>query len=177
MKRIILLIMVVFVVFLLYKKSNVKEVSINKRFKDEYYSFSDLTIGDRKNINYTVTNNSVVPVKVRVRINDKWMNPTGKIINAPSDAVIISINNNDWEFHNKYYYYKYTLNVGETSSPLVYFIELNNNLSDVKCTNSEGISICTGDMGGLANMNYKLSFQNDFIDSNIAGKVWNYGVK
>lgn len=173
MKKIILLIVVFLVVFLFYKKNKIEEVSLIKRFNDEYYTFDNMIVGDRKNINYTVTNNGVVPAKVRVKISDMWMNPRGKIINAPTDAIIMSINYSDWEFDNKYYYYKHVLDVGDTTRPLVYFIELNNNLSDVNCINHDNISTCTGDMNGLANMSYKLSFKHNLVDYKVADKLWN----
>ena len=172
MKKIILIIIVVFVVFLSFKKNNIKEVSLIKKFNDEYYSFDNLVIGDRKYINYSVTNDSLVSVKVRVKITEKWINSMGKIINV-SDAIILSINNNDWYYDDGYYYYKHVLDVGNTTEPLIYYIELNDNLSTVKCTSSDSMKqVCTGDMSGLAGMSYKISFKNNLVESNVANKIW-----
>ena len=169
MRKIILFIIVVFAVLFLIKKNNVREVSLTKKFNNEYYSYDDLNFGDRKYINYTVTNNSIVSVKVRVKITDKWINSMGKIINI-EDSVILSINNNDWYYDDGYYYYKYNLNPGSTTEPLVYYIELNDNLSNVNCSYSDNMKqVCSSDINGLS---YKISFKNNFIESKIANKIW-----
>lgn len=174
MKKIIIILVVILVVFFLIKSDvDVEEVSLNKIFSDEYYSFDDINVGDRKYIDYTVTNNGVVPVKVRVKISDKWMNQTGKIIKAPDDAIIKHINYDYWEYKDGYYYYKNILEVGNTTEKLINYIELNEDLSDVNCINTDNrTSVCTGDMNGLSNMNYKISFKKNVIDYNLYDKVW-----
>lgn len=175
MKRIIVIVViVVLVVFCFNNRKIVQEVSLNKRFNDEFYSFDKLNPGDKKSINYFVTNDSTSTVKVRVKINEIWLNDRGKIINAPDDAIIMNINNDDWIYIDGYYYYKYSLMSGTSTSPLVYDIELNDNLSNVNCTKSNDgmISTCIGNMNGLSDKIYKINFKSNIVDERFADKIW-----
>lgn len=177
MKKIIIIFLVVFGVFIVnYKKSSVRSVLNIKSFSNEYVSFDEWLPGEVKPINYTVSNNELFPVMVRVKIKSKWVNYSGnKIVDVPNDVVIMDINNNDWKYKDGYYYYKYSINIGEKSSLLINFIELNEKYFNVICTSSDdGLTRnCSSDTSILNNKKYVLSFKQEIVDKKIYGKVWN----
>ena len=176
MKKIILIVIVVFGVFIFnYKNKEVKSVLNIKPFNDEYVSFDEWLPGETKPINYTVSNNEIFSVMVRVKIKSKWVNNSlNKIIEVPKDTVIININDVDWKYKNGYYYYKYELSSGETTSLLINSIMLNDRYFSVKCTSSSDgvVRNCSSDMNILNNKKYVLSFKQETIDKKMYSKVW-----
>ena len=176
MKKIILIISVTLVVFYIFnKESNVKSVFSFNSFTNQYASFSDLVLGNRNEVNYSVLNNSNTSVMVRVKIKEKWVNSIGnKIVSVPNNLVLISINNNDWKYKDGYYYYKNVLNVGEESSKLINYIELNDSMFKVKCNYSDnGLEEhCSTDTSLIDNKQYILTFKEEFIDEMVYSKVW-----
>ena len=177
MKKIILIIIVVFLVFTFnYKNKRVKSVLNIRPFNNEYVSFDEWIPGEVKPINYTVSNNEIFSVMVRVKIKSKWVNYSGnKIIDVPKDIVIIDVNSDDWKYYDGYYYYKYSLNSGEESSLLINSIMLNEKYFNVTCTSSDDglVRNCSSNMNMFDNKKYVLSFKQEIIDKNMYSKVWN----
>lgn len=122
-------------------------------------------------------------------MQEKWVNANGLEIsglidsngdltnNAGSEhaAIINFSDNNNWEEENGYYYFKYVLKPGETTSTLTDSVTFNcNTNASQTCTKSQDGQhvICSTSGNGYDNATYTLTFKIDTIQYQNYDKVW-----
>jgi len=88
----------------------------------------------------TTKNEGTIPAAVRVSLTEKWEDSEGNDISSQVDVdnVIINFDNQDeWTKEGDYYYYKYFLEPGDTTSSFIKSVTLNSNINGVSCTESQ----------------------------------------
>ena len=128
------------------------------------------------------TNDGDVPAAFRVKYTEKWEDSNGNDITAtvPSDAVILNfVNVSQWEYNSSdgYYYYKYRVDPGKSSSSFISSIKLNDNLvGDVDCVNNGDTYNCTSNLTGLMGATYTITFLKETVQHTKYQTVWNTNV-
>ena len=126
----------------------------------------------------TATNNGNIQAAFRVKITESWKDSGNNDItsNVPSNAVTINfINNKDWSYNSNdgYYYYKWIIKPGETTSSIISGVTLNVDLmGSSSCQNVNGDLICTNNLNGLAGAEYTVTFQKETVDYTKYQQFW-----
>lgn len=124
-------------------------------------------------------NEGTIPAAVRVSFTKQWVDgedPT-TLLDIPDNVTeIIFDNTDDWIRHGDYYYYRYPLMPGETTSSFIKGVKLNANLNSVTCTASNNglTQTCTSsvDVGGNV---FKLTLTKETAQYDRYQEIWSVG--
>ena len=125
----------------------------------------------------TTTNEGTIPAAVRVSYTEQWLDEndndiTSQITNGT--AIINLDNTNDWVQEGNYYYYKYILDPGDTTSSFIRSVTLNPNLNGVTCTASQdGLTRTCTSNNPASGATYKLTITKETVQADQYDSVWN----
>ena len=137
---------------------------INTVFKTEYTSSLCSNEDKEEDYNFAVKNTSDKPFMVRISYTDEWVDDSGnKISENITDGGKIGIpifsNSADWKKIGNYYYYKYQIDKGETSSELIKGFKITKNY--------DGENICFYDLS----LNEEVCSKSPVVGENYKYKV------
>ena len=141
---------------------------------EEFVSPENWVPGEEIPKTITTENKGTIDAAVRVKFQEKWENSEGVDITnqVTADSVIINFDNvNDWVRQGDYYYYKYPLKPGETTSSFIKSVTLNQNINDVICTGEGSTKVCesTNPVSGAI---YKLTITKETVQYSAYQSVW-----
>ena len=129
----------------------------------------------------TTTNEGTIPAAVRVSYTEQWLDEndndiTSQITNGT--AIINLDNTNDWVQEGNYYYYKYILDPGDTTSSFIRSVTLNPNLNGVTCTASQdGLTRTCTSNNPASGATYKLTITKETVQADQYDTIWNTQVQ
>lgn len=152
-------------------KSNEYAISYNYDFiKDSTWQPGDI---DYPDIN--VSNDGEIPVIVRAKFIENWIDENGNNIPLTlynNESVVVKTINTNWFKDGNYYYYYKAIKKDEiTSSILDYVIYNSNTDNNMNCTTNSNGTTC-GSNNDYANATYKLSISFETIQADAALKEW-----
>ena len=143
---------------------------------EEFESPTNWAPGEEIPKTITTTNEGTIPAAVRVKFEEKWFNGSTEITNqVAADAVSINLDNiNEWVRQGDYYYYKFPLNPGETTSSFMKSVTLNPNINGVECTTSaDGKTKSCESTSNIVGSTYKLIITKETVQYDSYDIVWN----
>lgn len=120
-------------------------------------------------------NEGDITAAVRVKFEEKWFNGETEITNQISaNTVSINFDNtNEWVRHGDYYYYKFPLKPGETTSSFIKSVTLSPDINSVQCTTSQdGKSQVCESTNQAIGATYKLIFTKETVQYDAYQTVW-----
>ena len=124
----------------------------------------------------TATNNGNIQAAFRVKITESWKDASNNDITVPSGTVTIDfINKHDWVYNadDGYYYYKWIIEPGATTSSIISGVTLNADImGNSSCQNTNGNLVCTSNLNGLAGATYTVTFQKETVDYSKYQQFW-----
>ena len=141
---------------------------------EEFVSPTNWLPGEEIPKTITTRNDGTVDAAIRVKFEEKWEDLSGEDISSQITANTVSINFdnvNDWVRQGNYYYYKYSLKPGETTSSFIKSVTLSQNLNGVTCTGEGNERVCesTNPASGAV---YKLTITKETVQYNAYQNVW-----
>lgn len=143
---------------------------------EEFESPANWAPGEEIPKTITTTNEGTIPAAVRVKFEEKWFNGSTEITSqVAADAVSINLDNiNEWVRQGDYYYYKFPLNPGETTSSFMKSVTLNPNINGVECTTSaDGKTKSCESTSNIVGSTYKLIITKETVQYDSYDIVWN----
>ena len=147
---------------------------------EEFTSPSNWKPGDTTSKSITVTNDSNIPIKVRLSYTEEWYdennNPLPLVHDGEKVAIINLANTSDWTKSGEYYYYNGTLAVDDTTSSFISGVTFNPNYTgDIECTSSNGgnTKTCLSTGNSYDGGTYHLKINVETADPNNYQLVWN----
>jgi len=129
----------------------------------------------------TTTNEGTIPAAVRVSYTEQWLDEDDNDITSQitNGTVIINLDNtSDWVQEGNYYYYKYILDPGDTTSSFIRSVTLNPNLNGVTCTASQdGLTRTCTSNNPASGATYKLTITKETVQADQYDSVWNTNVE
>ena len=123
------------------------------------------------------TNEGTISAAVRVSINESWTDADGNAVDIndiPNDAVTINFASSDhWIKNGDYYYYKYSLKAGDSTTTLTDSVTLNPELGSTNCVEDNGVESCTSSIGGIEGYHYTLTFTIQTAQYDKYQEIWN----
>ena len=126
----------------------------------------------------TATNNGNIQAAFRVKVTESWKDASNNDITSsvPSGTVTIDfINKHDWVYNEDdgYYYYKWIIEPGDTTSSIISGVTLNADLmGNATCETVNGNYVCTSNLNGLAGAEYTVTFQKETVDYSKYQQYW-----
>ena len=144
---------------------------------ETFTSPSDWKPGEEIPKEIVTTNEGDVDAAVRLSYTEIWMDKDGRTLNnVTNNPAIINFQNQlDWTKEGKYYYYKYPLKPGETTSSLIKSITLNDQLGSDHyiCTESGNTQECKSELGSLKGGTYILRVTKETVQFDSYKAAWN----
>lgn len=143
---------------------------------EEFESPSNWAPGEEIPKTITTTNEGTIPAAVRVKFEEKWLMGENDVTDQVSaDTVAINLDNtNEWIRQGNYYYYKFPLEPGDTTSSFMKSVTLNPNINGVECTTSADGKTKTCESTGIAaGATYKLIITKETVQYDAYNLVWN----
>ena len=179
----VLLVVVVGVTFAYFQSTgtfeNVFQTGIYKlTTTEEFVSPDNWAPGQEIPKTITTTNEGTIPAAVRVSYTEQWLDGENDITSSIEEgsAIINFDNRSDWISENGYYYYKYILNPGETTSSFIKSVTLNEDLDDINCVMENQTQVCESTSPALG-ATYKLTITKETVQANAYQNVWNTNVE
>ena len=126
----------------------------------------------------TATNNGNIQAAFRVKVTESWKDASNNDITSsvPDGTVTIDfINKHDWVYNadDGYYYYKWIIEPGDTTSSIISGVTLNADLmGNATCETVNGNYVCTSNLNGLAGAEYTVTFQKETVDYSKYQQYW-----
>ena len=125
-----------------------------------------------------VTNDGNMDAAVRISYTENWISKDGEeLSNIQNDETIASINlvnENDWFKYGDYFYYKYRLPVGETTTSFMDSVTFNSDLEYTSvCNSNNGITDCKYTIGDYDGATYNLNIKIETIQYKSYKDIWN----
>ena len=146
---------------------------------EEFESPENWAPGEEIPKTITSTNEGTIPAAVRVSFTKQWYDSETNqpIADIPDNITeIIFDNTNDWIRHGDYYYYRYPLQPGQTTTSFIEGVKLSSSLNGVTCTPSNNglTQTCqsTIDIGGNK---FKLTLTKETAQYDRYKEIWNVG--
>ena len=142
---------------------------------EEFESPTNWKPGEEIPKTITTTNAGTIDAAVRVSFEEKWFDGDTEITDQVSaDSVIINFDNeNEWIRQGNYYYYKFPLKAGETTSSFIKSVTLNPNINEVVCTTSaDGKTKTCESTNNVVGSIYKLIITKETAQYDAYDKVW-----
>jgi len=143
---------------------------------EEFESPSNWAPGEEIPKTITTKNEGTIPAAVRVKFEEKWFVEGNEVTDQiPADTVAINLDNiNEWLRQGDYYYYKFPLNPGETTSSFMKSVTLNPNINGVECTTSaDGKTKTCESTSIVGGATYKLTVTKETVQYDAYNIVWN----
>ena len=124
----------------------------------------------------TTTNEGTIPAAVRLKIIEQLIDANGVDITEDFNFWEY-IYENDFDYENwiygddDYFYYKYILNPGDTTTSIFSSLTLNPNLNDVVCTGDNSTKTCES-TNPIVGATYKLTFVKETVQADKYQEVW-----
>jgi len=134
--------------------------------------------GEKINKTIYATNNGNIQAAFRVKVTESWKDASDNDITSsvPSGTVTIDfINKHDWVYNadDGYYYYKWIIEPGDTTSSIISGVTLNADLmGNATCETVNGNYVCTSNLNGLAGAEYTVTFQKETVDYSKYQQYW-----
>ena len=124
----------------------------------------------------TTTNEGTIPAAVRLKIVEQLIDANG--VDITDDFNIWEyIHINDFDYENwfydddDYFYYKYILNPGDTTTSIFSSLTLDSGLNDVVCTGDNSTKTCES-TNPIVGATYKLTFVKETVQADKYQDVW-----
>ena len=126
----------------------------------------------------TTTNNGTVPVAIRLSYTEKWIDSDDNDLNISNVVTINRVNEGRWFKDGNYYYYRYTVNPGESVRPFMESVTLNEEVGNVTCTQPDvnGEQVCES-LDDTAGNKYILTIKVESADYDYYKSIWNTDVE
>ena len=123
-------------------------------------------------------NEGTIPAAVRVSYTEQWLDGETDITNSIEEgSVIINFDNtNEWIEENGYYYYKYILAPGQTTSSFIKSVTLNEDLDEVTCTTEGLTQVCEAGSPALS-AKYILTITKETVQADKYIAAWDTNVE
>ena len=149
--------------------------------EEEFVSPTNWRPGETISKTITTTNNGTLPVMVRVKFNENWKsennNDLALTYNGEDVAIINFDNTDDWKFDGEYYYYKYQLEPGDSTSSLIEGVTFNPNVpSNVSCGEDNGVYTCESTGDGYDGATYTLGIITETVQADKYQSIWGVNV-
>lgn len=188
-KRIIIIIVLLFTIivfgftFAYFNNSfsfinNFKTSKFKTTIYETFISPQDWTPGTTTSKKVYVTNDGSTDEAVRISYTEEWKDSDNNILsntqNNESLVIINLANNNDWVKVGDYYYYKYRLPEGETTSTFIDSVTFSAEVDfNSNCETSGNLSSCKYSFGDYEDATYTLNFKIDIAQYDSYKDIWN----
>ena len=143
---------------------------------EEFVSPDNWAPGEEIPKTITTENQGTIDAAVRVKFQEKWETPEGADITnqVAANTVIINMDNtNEWIRQGDYYYYKFPLKPGETTSSFIKSVTMSSTVNDVVCTPSnDGKSQTCESTNAVSGAVYKLIITKETAQYSAYSSVW-----
>lgn len=144
---------------------------------EEFVSPDNWAPGEEIPKTITTENQGTIDAAVRVKFQEKWETPEGVDLTnqVAANTVLVNLDNtNEWIRQGDYYYYKFPLKPGETTSSFIKSVTMSSSVNGVVCTPSQGGKTQTCESTNPASgAVYKLIVTKETAQYSVYDSVWN----
>ena len=128
---------------------------------EDFTSPSNWKPGDVTPKTVITTNNSTVPIRVRIKVYESWVDKNNSSLPLSENntlAAIINLDNRqDWIYDNGYYYYKYDVEPGDETNSFIKSVTFNKDIvGEYVCTTVGNTEQCDSASNTYQNATYNL---------------------
>ena len=131
---------------------------------EDFTSPSNWKPGDVTPKTVITTNNSTVPIRVRISVEESWTDKNNNSLPLAENntlAAIINLDNRqDWIYENGYYYFKYDVEPGDATNSFIKSVTFNKDIvGEYVCTTSSNSEQCDSASDTYQDATYKLDIK------------------
>ena len=143
---------------------------------EEFTSPDNWRPGDTTPKTVITTNNSNMPIRVRISVEESWTDSNDNELNLEENGTLAAIldldNREDWIYEDGYYYYKYNLQPIESTSSFIKSVTFNKDIvGEYICVTENNVEQCDSASDTYQDANYKLDIKvettqaDNYLDS------------
>ena len=144
---------------------------------EEFISPNDWKPGDVTPKTIVTKNEGDFPVRVRIKLEQKWYDSAGSelplVVDGELAAIVDLDNRDDWIYEDEYYYYKYDLMPGETTSSFIKSVTFNKkSVGDFVCETIDNIEQCHANGLNYQDADYHLNIETSTVQADAHLDAW-----
>ena len=144
---------------------------------EEFTSPSNWKPGDTTPKTVVTTNNSNLPIRVRISVEETWTDKNNNNLSLEENntlAAILDLDNRpDWIYEDGYYYYRYDVAPGESTNSFIKSVTFNKDIvGEYVCVTENNNEQCDSASDTYQDANYKLNIKVETTQADNYMDAW-----